>query len=164
MSPTLQGEKQEFRGIKKSIQGLTAFKYKSQNYNLGLDDAKAHILSHFPASLKFNRLVFIMSKALQSLSAWPRPDHLSSQTAFHIPLGYHFSGKPGHVQCSKHTPALSYLMASASLLLPSTPHLSSPLHLQKSYSLQNTQASANSPLKLPRSRSPTAGNICSYPL
>lgn len=125
MNPTLQREKLEFRGIKKSIQGFTAFKQMNQHDNLGLDDAKAQALSHFPASLKFNRLVFSMSKALHSLSAQPRPDHLSSQTAFHIPLGYHFPGKPGHMQHSKHTPALSYQLGSASSLLPPTPHLAS---------------------------------------
>ena len=39
--------------MKKSIQGLTAFKYESQNYNLGLD-SEAHVLNHFLAALKFN--------------------------------------------------------------------------------------------------------------
>ena len=41
MNPTLLKKKLEFMGFKKSIQGFTAFKYKNQNDNLGLDDAKA---------------------------------------------------------------------------------------------------------------------------
>ena len=71
--------------------------------------------------------MFILSKALQSTSAWPRPDHLSSRTAFHIPLGYTpFSGQT--------RPCATPQTQRSSFLPPSLCSPSSPSHTQPPHS------------------------------
>lgn len=83
MNPIHYRGETRVQGIKKSIQGFTALSRRTSMITWGLMIV-SKLLAIFQLPCKFNRLVFSMSKALHSLSAQLRPDHLSSQTAFHI--------------------------------------------------------------------------------